>query len=140
MMGGTARPQVTRGPAVVGRGGRRFEHVVPCPPLPAPPVGPSLMCIGYPARVIEVDVDGALVDDGGRRRRASTLLLPDVPCGAWVLVAAGSIVRELDAAEAADLVREISRARALTDAARATVPADPTPAGACDPALDGGAP
>jgi hydrogenase assembly chaperone HypC/HupF len=95
------------------------------------------MCIGYPARVVEVDPDGAVVDDGRRRRRASTLLLPAVSCGAWVLVAAGSIVREIDADEAADLAREISRAQALTvpDGSAAAAPDGVRPQ-----MLDGGAP
>lgn len=72
------------------------------------------MCLGYAARVIEVDAGGATVDDRGRRRRASTLILPDVGPGDWVLVAAGSIVRQLDPEDAADIAAQLARAEAVT--------------------------
>ncbi len=61
------------------------------------------MCISFPGTVIEVDASGALVETDGRRRRASTLLLPDVCPGDRVVVAAGTIVERLDAWEAADI-------------------------------------
>lgn len=70
------------------------------------------MCLGYPARVLEVDAEGATVEDRGRRRRASTLFLPSVGPGDWVLVAAGSIVRHLDPEDAADLTAQLARAEA----------------------------
>ena len=69
------------------------------------------MCLGYPALVLEIDDLGATVDDGGRRRRASTLMCPEITVGAWVLVAAGAIAREIDAAEAESVATEIARAR-----------------------------
>jgi hydrogenase assembly chaperone HypC/HupF len=72
------------------------------------------MCLGYPALVLDVDAGGATVDDRGRRRRASTLLLPEIHAGEWVLVAAGSVIRVLDPADAAELAWEIARAEALT--------------------------
>jgi hydrogenase expression/formation protein HypC len=71
------------------------------------------MCLGYPALVVEVDPDGATVEDRGRRRRASTLLLPDIEPGEWALVAAGSVIRRLDAADAIELAGEIARAEAF---------------------------
>jgi len=74
------------------------------------------MCLGYPARVIEVDAEGAIVEDRGRRRRVATLWLPDVGPGDWVLVAAGSIVRRLDPDDAADIAGELARAEALSAA------------------------
>jgi hydrogenase expression/formation protein HypC len=66
------------------------------------------MCLGFPGRVIELDADGAVVDTDGRRRRATTLYLPDVAVGDWVTVAAGTIVDRLEpsrAAEIQDLLR-----------------------------------
>ena len=61
------------------------------------------MCMSFPGTVIEVDAAGALVETEGRRRRASTLLLPDVCPGDRVVVAAGTIVERLDAWEAAEI-------------------------------------
>jgi len=58
------------------------------------------MCVAFPGQVTEVDSVGATVDTEGRRRRASTLLVPDVAVGDWVFVAAGTIVDRLDPEEA----------------------------------------
>lgn len=62
------------------------------------------MCIGFPGTVITVDDAGATVDQEGRVRRASTLLIPDIAPGDHVYVAAGAIVERLDAAKA-ELIR-----------------------------------
>jgi hydrogenase assembly chaperone HypC/HupF len=62
------------------------------------------MCIGFPGIVISVDEVGATVDQEGRLRRASTLLIPDIAPGDHVFVAAGTIVERLDPGEA-DLIR-----------------------------------
>lgn len=58
------------------------------------------MCLGFPGRVVALDEGGAVVDVEGRRRRASTLLVPEVAIGDWVYVAAGAIVDRIDPAEA----------------------------------------
>jgi hydrogenase assembly chaperone HypC/HupF len=70
------------------------------------------MCLGYAARVLEVDpaVASALVDDRGRSRRASTVMAGDVAVGDWVLVAAGNVIRRLDPEDAASLSAELARA------------------------------
>lgn len=62
------------------------------------------MCIGFPGTVISVDEFGATVDQEGRVRRASTLLIPDITPGDHVFVAAGTIVERLDPDEA-ELIR-----------------------------------
>lgn len=62
------------------------------------------MCIGFPGTVVSVDELGAIVDQEGRARRASTLLIPDIAPGDHVYVAAGSIVERLDPDEA-ELIR-----------------------------------
>jgi hydrogenase assembly chaperone HypC/HupF len=80
------------------------------------------MCISYPGRVVAVDGPDAVVDTAGRRRRASTLLLPDIAVGEFDIVGAGSILRRLDAAEATTLTRALDAAIATT--ARRTT-ADP---------------
>lgn len=67
------------------------------------------MCIAYPGIVTEVDSVGATVDTDGRRRRVSTLLVPDIAVGEWVAVAVGTIVKRLEPDEAAD-IQKILRA------------------------------
>jgi hydrogenase assembly chaperone HypC/HupF len=74
------------------------------------------MCITFPGRVLEIDEAAAVVEVDGRRRRASTLLQPAVAVGDWVLVGAGTILRRLDADDAADLTRTLTAAQASTDA------------------------
>jgi hydrogenase assembly chaperone HypC/HupF len=61
------------------------------------------MCIAFPGRVAALDESGAVVESDGRRRRASTLLVPDVAVGDWVAVAAGTIVGRLEEHEAVEL-------------------------------------
>jgi hydrogenase assembly chaperone HypC/HupF len=86
------------------------------------------MCLGFPGRVLAVDASGAVVDLEGRRRRASTLLVPDVAVGDWVYVAAGTIVDRIDPAEAAairsTLLAAMARAEALEAVDRRPRPAD----------------
>jgi hydrogenase assembly chaperone HypC/HupF len=78
------------------------------------------MCIGFPGTVVAVDEFGATVDQEGRLRRASTLLIPDIAPGDHVFVAAGSIVERLDANEAelirATLLEAIAPERAEAEA------------------------
>lgn len=59
------------------------------------------MCIDFAARVVSREGESVVVDSEGRRRRASTLLVPDVQVGDWVYVAAGTVIERLDPAEAA---------------------------------------
>ncbi len=77
------------------------------------------MCIALPGQVLAVDADGATIDLDGRRRRASTLLLPDVSPGDWVVVAAGTIVDRLDPHDAEDIRALLLAARAVEEAGRA---------------------
>src|SRR5512141_3159331 len=74
------------------------------------------MCLGYPAQVVEVDLDvaSAIVDDRGRRRRTSTVLIDRVAVGDWVLVAAGNLIRRLDPDDAAGMAAELARAESAT--------------------------
>lgn len=80
------------------------------------------MCIAFPGRVLAIDRGSAVVETRGRSRRASLLMTPDVEVGAWVLVAAGSIVRQIDADEASDLASRLEAAMAAT-----TSPSQPGP-------------
>jgi hydrogenase expression/formation protein HypC len=85
----------------------------------------TALCIAYPAQVIDFDGVDAIVDMGGRRRRASMRMRPDVAIGDWVLVGAGSVLRAIDAAEAAELAQALDAAIATTDAR----PASSSPGG-----------
>jgi hydrogenase assembly chaperone HypC/HupF len=73
------------------------------------------MCIEAPGRIVAVDSSGALVEMDGRRRRASTWLVPDAAVGDWVTVAAGTIVNRFSAAEAADIASILDGARLSHD-------------------------
>jgi hydrogenase assembly chaperone HypC/HupF len=75
--------------------------------------GLSEMCIAFPGLVVDVDAFGAVVETGGRRRRASTLFLPDIAVGDWVAVAAGTIVERLEPDEAAEIQELLLAAIAL---------------------------
>ena len=68
------------------------------------------MCLTAPARVVAVDADGATVLLGGRERRASTLVVPEVTVGDWVIVAAGSILERIDPLQAAQLTAAVNEA------------------------------
>lgn len=58
------------------------------------------MCISIPSRVMSIQGYQAELDVLGKRRTASTLLMPDVNVGDYVLTSVGSIVRVLDEDEA----------------------------------------
>lgn len=75
------------------------------------------MCIVAPARVIAVDGATALVDQDGRRRRASLLLEPDTRVGEWVIVGSGAVLRRLDPAEAVRLRDTIAAAESAAEPA-----------------------
>jgi len=72
------------------------------------------MCIAFPGLVVDVDPAGAVVETDGRRRRASTVFLPDTAVGDWVTVAAGTVVDRLHPDEAAEINRILRAAIART--------------------------
>ena len=69
------------------------------------------MCIDFAAQVISRDGDVAVIESEGRRRRASTLLIPDVAVGDWVYVAVGTIIERLEPAEAEQINNELRTAQ-----------------------------
>ena len=81
------------------------------------------MCLGFPGLVVAVDATGATVDTEGRRRRASTLLAPDLAVGEWVFVAAGTVVDRLEPDEVAFIRTSLLRAMA-PEGAGPRVPAE----------------
>ena len=74
------------------------------------------MCITAPAQVVGLEHDGAIVEMAGRRRRASTTVVPDVAVGDWVIVGAGTVLRRLAPEAARELIQTIDRAAAQTTA------------------------
>jgi len=80
------------------------------------------MCVGFPGTVVAVDEFGATVNQHGRLRRASTLLMPDIALGDHVFVAAGSIVERLDPDEA-ELIRATLLEAIALEQAEAEAPA-----------------
>ena len=73
------------------------------------------MCIAFPGLVRAIDADGAsaVVETEGRRRRASTFLVPDLAVGDWVTVAAGTVVDRLTPEEAAEVQALVSMVKGL---------------------------
>ncbi len=64
------------------------------------------MCVAYPGQVLEIEGDMALLAFDRRTSRASTMLVPEVAVGDWVVVAAGAILRIVDPHEARE-IREL---------------------------------
>jgi hydrogenase expression/formation protein HypC len=54
------------------------------------------MCLTAPGHVLAVEPDFAVVEVGGRRRRASILLEPEVRVGDWVIIAGGAVMSRID--------------------------------------------
>jgi hydrogenase assembly chaperone HypC/HupF len=69
------------------------------------------MCLDFCARVVEREGDHVIVESAGMRRRATTLLAPDVAVGDWVRVAIGSVIERLDPAAAHDINEYVTTAR-----------------------------
>jgi len=69
------------------------------------------MCLDFAARVTSVDGEVATVDSDGRRRRASTLMIPDIAVGDWVFIALGTIIERVDPAVAASINDELKAAQ-----------------------------
>lgn len=54
------------------------------------------MCVSIPGRVVGIDGNEAQLDVLGAQRKASTLMLPEVSVGDFVLTSAGMIVEIID--------------------------------------------
>lgn len=77
------------------------------------------MCLEFPGQVVALDATGATIDTQGRRRRASTLLMPGLAVGDWVYVAAGTVIERLEPNEAARIRGTLWAAMELDAADRA---------------------
>lgn len=58
------------------------------------------MCLAQPRRVTAVGPESVRILVGTREREVSTLLVPDLQVGDYVIVAGGVVVERLDPAEA----------------------------------------
>ena len=63
------------------------------------------MCLGIPAKVLEIRDGAATVAVGGARREISLMLLDGVAVGDWVILHAGFAIERLDPAEAERTLR-----------------------------------
>ncbi|MBP2679603.1 MAG: hypC [Deltaproteobacteria bacterium] len=71
------------------------------------------MCLGVPAKILEINDGAAVVELGGVRREISVMLVDDVSVGGWVIVHAGFAIEKLSEEEAQQtlsLFREIADA------------------------------
>ena len=81
------------------------------------------MCLGFPGRVVAIDGTGATIETEGRRRRASTLLVPDLAIDEWVWVAAGTVIERVRPDEVDD-IRTTLLAAMTADGSATTRPAE----------------
>lgn len=65
------------------------------------------MCLAIPGKVVRLDEESGMaqVSYGSLCKSASTMLLPDVNCGDYVLVHAGFIIQLLSEQDGVDLSR-----------------------------------
>lgn len=72
------------------------------------------MCLGIPAKVVELREGQAVVEVGGARREVSVMLLDGVAEGDYVILHAGFAIERLDPQEAE---RTLALFREISDAA-----------------------
>ncbi len=60
------------------------------------------MCLGIPAKVVEIDGNLGKAEVGGVRREVDLRLVEDVGVGDWVILHAGFAIQKLDEKEAAE--------------------------------------
>jgi hydrogenase expression/formation protein HypC len=68
------------------------------------------MCLTAPVHVISVDGATAVVDAGGLRRTASTLVVPEIQPGDWALMNSGALVRIVEPSLAIELAAALRTA------------------------------
>jgi hydrogenase expression/formation protein HypC len=69
------------------------------------------MCLGVPAKILEISDGAAVVELGGVRREISVMLIDEASVGEWVIVHAGFAIEKLSEEEAEEtlaLFREIA--------------------------------
>ena len=74
------------------------------------------MCLGVPAKVIEVKGDHAIVDVNGLKTEISIILTPEVKPGDYVIVHAGFAISKIDEKEAEEMLKLLNEVLALSRA------------------------
>lgn len=70
------------------------------------------LCLGIPAKVVEVNNNIAIVDYGGVKKQVDCSLVPDIKPGEYVIVHAGAIIErisERDYKETIEILRELMK-------------------------------
>lgn len=71
------------------------------------------MCLAIPAKIVELENEMAKVEVGGVHRMVSTMLVPDLKVGDYVITHAGFALHRVDEADALasiDLLRQLVQA------------------------------
>lgn len=63
------------------------------------------MCLAVPARIVELQDDMATIEVDGVRRSVSTLLVPDLELGDYVITHAGFALQRVDEEQAQESIR-----------------------------------
>ncbi len=67
------------------------------------------MCIGIPAKVVEINGSTGKVDYQGVVRETSFVMLPDVKIGDYVILHAGFAIKQLSEEDAAETLKLIEK-------------------------------
>lgn len=71
------------------------------------------MCLAVPAKIVEIEGEMAKVEVGGVLRAVSTMLVPDLKLGDYVITHAGFALHKVEEQEALasiELLRELAQA------------------------------
>ena len=71
------------------------------------------MCLGVPAKVLEIHGEKALVDFGGGTREAFITLLDDVKIGDYVMIHTGYAIEKLKPEEAEEILKMLKEVSKL---------------------------
>lgn len=63
------------------------------------------MCLGVPAKVVEIRGNIAIVDYGGYKREVDASLMPDLKVGEYVIVHAGAIITKISEKDALEILK-----------------------------------
>ncbi|NIQ04384.1 MAG: HypC/HybG/HupF family hydrogenase formation chaperone [Candidatus Korarchaeota archaeon] len=78
------------------------------------------MCLGIPAKVVEVTERDALVDYGGVKKKVDAILMQDLDVGDYVIVHAGAIISRISEERYKELVDTLNELAKYSQVARGT--------------------
>lgn len=85
------------------------------------------MCLTLPGRVVALGPDGARIRCGGGEYRATTLLVPGIAVGDYVLVQAGMVLERLTPEDAAAIAEALDLLLGAQGASDDPIVRPPTP-------------